>query len=229
MYFFIFGINDKSMENFEIIQHAIEEVEEKKWGVTQQFFEIHEVVYEGDKPKIAHIDEDDPDGVAVVYFPVKDEKFYLAIYVRTIPNIGVKWVDTEAGHRVYFKATSDDLNFDQLASLTTLKPTAGWSKGDKKRYGNSPYSFSCVQFMPNPEPDEFEDKLNKLLDFLEADIEGIRRLVDVACCQIQVATIFHNGNTMLGGFHLDRRQLSRLGALDVEIDFDLYAEGRFFK
>ena len=83
--------------------------------------------------------------------------------------------------------------------------------------------------MPNPEPDEFENKLCKLLDFLEKDIDGIRRLADAAHGQIQAASIFHNGNTMLGGFHLDKHLLGRLNALRIEIDFDLYAEGRFFQ
>jgi len=221
--------NHQPMTNFEIIKHAIEEVEKKSWGVTQQFLGIHELIYEDNKPKIAHIDQDAPDGTAIVYFPVKDEKFYLAIYIKTIPDIDISWVGTEAGHSVYFKATSDNLDFSQLASLTTLKPTGGWSKGDMKKYGNSTYSFSCIELIPNPEPDEFEDKLNKLLDFLEKDKDGIRKLVNVAHGRIQVASIFHNGNTMLGGFHLSKHLLSRLNALEVEINFDLYAEGRFFK
>jgi len=93
----------------------------------------------------------------------------------------------------------------------------------------SSWSFSCIQFIPNPEPDGFEDKLNKLLDFLEKDSEGIRKLANIADGQIQVASIFHNGNTMLGGFHPDKQLLRRLNALEVEIDLDLYAEGRFFK
>jgi hypothetical protein len=56
---------------------------------------------------------------------VKDEKFYFTIYVKTRPAININGVGTEGCHRVYFKATSDNLNFGQLASLTTLKPTNG--------------------------------------------------------------------------------------------------------
>jgi Domain of unknown function (DUF4279) len=69
---------------------------------------------------------------------------------------------------------------------------------------------------------------SKLLDFLERNIDGIRRLADIGGGQIQVASIFYNVNTMLGGFHLDKELLKRLNSLKVEIDFDLYAEGRFF-
>jgi hypothetical protein len=217
------------MTDFEITKVAIEEIETKAWGTTQQFLQIHELIYEEDSPKILHIDKDESNGTAIVYFPVKDEEFYFAVSVATTPTINVRWVDTEAMHRVYFRATSEDLDFEQLASLTTLKPTGGWKKGERKKYGNSVYKYSSIEFLPNPEPDAFDDKIHKLLDFLERDIDGIRRLANIGGGQIQVASIFHNGNTMLGGYHLDKRLLSRLDALEVEIDFDLYAEGRFFK
>ncbi len=213
------------MTDLDIIKHATGEVEEKNWGVTQQFLAIHELVYKDNKPEIAHIDKEDPDGTVKVYFPVKGEKFYFVVYMKADPGIDISWVGTEAQQRVYFSATSEDLDFRQLAGMTTLQPTSGWNKGDVRRYGNAVYKFSCVQFMPNPEPATFDEKLNKLLDFLERDIDGVRKLVSIAYGQIQVASVFHNGNTMLGGFHLDKRQLHRLQGLEVEIDFDLYAEG----
>jgi hypothetical protein len=34
---------------------------------------------------------------------------------------------------------------------------------------------------------------------------------------------------MLGGHHLDKDIIKRLAALNLELDFDLYAEGNFFK
>lgn len=44
----------------------------------------------------------------------------------------------------------------------------------------------------------------------------------------QVASSFHNGNTMLGGHHLDKDIIKRMAALNLEIDFDLYADGNKF-
>jgi Domain of unknown function (DUF4279) len=217
------------MNDLAILKLAATEVESKTWGVTQQFLEIHDLTYEDDKLKVAHIDKDKNDGEAIVYFPVKDEKFYLAIYIRTTPSMEIIGVGTEPDHKIYLRATSEKLSFEELSKLTSLKPTDGWNKGDKRKYGNSVYSFSCIEFMPNPEPDEFEDKIYKLLDFLDKDKEGVCRLAAMANGHIQVASVFHNGNTMLGGFHLDKHLISRLKALDLEIDFDLYAEGSFFK
>jgi hypothetical protein len=217
------------MTDLEITTVAIEEINKKSWGITQQFFEIHQILYEADQPKIAHINKHHSDGTAAVYFPVEKEKFYLAIYIQTTPIGDVIGVESAPDHSVYFRANSRDLSFDQLASLTTLSPTGGWNKGDKRRYGNSFHSFSSIELTPNPEPDEFANKLNSLLDFLEQDKDGIIRLVENAHGYIQVASIFHNGNTMLGGFHLDKQMISRLNALNLEIDFDIYAEGNFYK
>ncbi len=217
------------MTHLQIIKIATEEVESRTWGVTQQFLEIHELVYDEGKLLVAHVDKDKSDGEAIVYFPVKDEKFHLAIYIRTNPNLEIVGVGTEPNHKIYLRATSEILSYEELCKLTKLQPTDGWNKGDKRKYGNSVHSFSCVIFMPNPEPDEFEDKIKKLLDFLENDREGVHRLIGIANGHIQVASVFHNGNTILGGFHLDKILMNRLNALELEIDFDFYAEGRFFK
>ena len=95
-------------------------------------------------------------------------------------------VGTEPNHKIYLRATSEMLNFHELAKLTKLKPADGWNKGDRRKHGNSLYSFSCVKFMPNPEPDEFEDKINKLLDFLEKDVEAVVRTI---LCKLAVRCI----------------------------------------
>ncbi|MFO0331262.1 MAG: DUF4279 domain-containing protein, partial [Bacteroidota bacterium] len=76
---------------------------------------------------------------------------------------------------------------------------------------------------------EFEDKLVKLLDLLETDKEGIKRLVDKADGRISVAKTFHDGNGMFGGPHLDRKTVKRLADLNLSVDFDLYADGNSFK
>lgn len=212
-----------------IIEKAINEILLKECGTTEQLLEIHEVVYENDKPKVLRVDRESKDGSAIVYFPIKDEKFYLAVWLDTDPQVLVRGVGTEYYNSVYLKVTSDHLSFQELSSLTKLQPTKGWNKGDTRKFGNSFYNFTALHFEPNPEPDEFEDKLRKLLDFLDQDKEGFTKLVEKADVQIQVATIFHNGNKMLGGHHLDKLIIKRLGSYNLEIDFDLYAEGKLYK
>lgn len=78
-----------------IIQKAIEEIETKTFGVTEQLLDIHQVVYENDQPRVARVDTEKEDGSAIVYFPVKDEKFYLVIYLDTKPQVSVRSIGTE--------------------------------------------------------------------------------------------------------------------------------------
>ena len=217
------------MTDIEIIQICTEEVEQKSWGITEQFLDIHSLVYEAGKLKIERIDRDKRDGILIAYISVKDERFYLAIYVKANPKPEIVGVGTEPYHSVYFRVTSETLDFDQLSCLTKLKPTGGWNKGDMRKYGKGEYNFTSLEFLPNPEPDEFDDKLENLLDFLEQDEEGIKKLVEMAGGYIQVAMFFHNGNTMLGGPHLSKNAIKRMNALNLEIDFDLYANGKYFK
>ncbi len=217
------------MINIRIVQCAIEEIKNRNFGVMEEFMKIHEVVYQDGKPKIERVDDEKEDGTGIIYFPVKNEKFYLAIYVNTVPEIAVAGVDIESNNCVYFKAYSDMSDANELSLMTRLKPTSIHNKRDKKKFGNGYYKNSVIRFEPNPEPDEFEDKLKKLLDFLEQDKEGIARLVDKANGFIQVVIIAHNGNTMLGGPHIDNESIQRMGALNLGIDFDLYAEGNKWK
>src|SRR5688500_15961875 len=94
-----------------IIEKAIEEVETKTLGVTEQFLEIHNLVYIDNKPKIARVDTDKEDE-AIVYFNVENEKFFLAVYVDLKPNVSVRWVNTEPYHSIYFRASSDKLSLE---------------------------------------------------------------------------------------------------------------------
>lgn len=82
--------------------------------------------------------------------------------------------------------------------------------------------------MPNPELDSIVHKLEKLLDFLEEDKEGVRRLVAEANGYIQVAMDIHNANGMIGGPFLSRKMVERINNLGLAIDFDLYVGGNLF-
>lgn len=212
-----------------IYKKAIEEIEAKTFGVTEQFLEIHKIVYENNSPKIARIDTSKADE-AIVYFNVEGEKFFLAVYVDIHPDIEVRWLNTVPYHSVYFRASSETLSLKELEALTKLKSTKGRSKGDKKRTDRAEilWKESTIMFEPNPETDEFEDKLTKLLDFLEQDKEGIGKLVHHAGGYIQVYSSFHNGNTLIGGHHINRDQIKRMSELNLEIDFDISADGNFF-
>lgn len=217
------------MVDSAIIEKAIEEVEIKSFGVAEQFLNVHKVVYVGNKPKVARVDTD-KDDEAIVYFYVEDEKFFLAVYVDLKPAVSVRWINTEPYHSVYFTASSEALSLEELAQITTLTSTKGRNKGDKRNTnsGKVEWKRSTIDFEPNPEADEFEDKLTKLLDYLEQDITGVEKLVNSAGGYIQVYSSFHNGNTMIGGHYINKDHIKRMGKLNLEIDFDISADGNFF-
>jgi hypothetical protein len=213
------------MTDNSFIQKAIEELKTPSLGVTEQILKIHEVVYEDGVPKVLRVDREREDGTVIVYFQVKEEKFYLAIYLDSQPQIALRWVDTESYTTIYCRATSESLSYVELAALTKLKPTSGWNKGDLKKHGKSAYNFSAIHYELNPGPDEWKDKLNKLLDMLEQDQDGVRALADNASGYIQVQITYHNGNGLIGGPHISRDALKRMAALNLAIDFDQYLGG----
>ncbi|MBW3524060.1 hypothetical protein [Chryseobacterium sp. NKUCC03_KSP] len=148
------------MTEQQIIELIQKEFKEKTLGLTEQYLEIHSPIYADNKLKIDRIDRDKTDKLIIAYLPVLDEKFYFAVYIDTKSNAVIS-IDTEAYHRVYFRATSETLSSDELKVMTCLTPTELWNKGDLRKSGKSNYTFSNLTILPNPEPDEFEDKLKK--------------------------------------------------------------------
>lgn len=215
-----------------IIQKATEELATKSFGVTEQFLAIHQVAYVDGVPMVARVDTEKEDGTAIVYFPIVGQKFSLAIYLNTVPTVSVRWVDIEPYHSVYFRASSDSFSSQELAALTKLTSTRWRNKGDRKNPKGKAdicWKESTIDFEPNPEVDAFEDKLTKLLTFLEQDEAGVKNLVDKADGYIQVYSSFHNGNTLIGGHHINIDHIKRMSKLNLEIDFDISADGNFFK
>ena len=196
-----------------------QELHSKTFGITEQYLEILSPIYEDQKLKIDWVDRDKEDGSTVVYIPV-DEYFSLAVMLdeETEEILGIT---TESRNHVSLRVTSEPQSSKELMSLTKLKPTRFWDKGDYKLNKRLRYDFSCIEFTPNPEPDEVEDKIEKLLSYLESDKKGILSLPPNA--YIQVVMDFHYGNQLLGDLTLKRKTLQRLSDLQLEISFDFTA------
>jgi hypothetical protein len=209
------------MTDEQVIELIESEFREKTLGVTEHYLEIHSPIYTENNLQVDRIDREREDEIIVAYLPVLDQKFYFAVYIN-IDCKEITGLGTEAHHSVYFRAASEALSADDLKEMTILSPTSFWNKGDLRKNRKSTYPFSNIEILPNPEPDEFEDKLKKLLDLLELDKEGIKRLASKANCYIQVAMDIHNANGMIGGPVLDKVDVKRISDLGLWIDFDLY-------
>lgn len=216
-------MNDKKIR--QIIE---DELSEKRWALTEQYLDCHNVVYNNGTVVIDRVDRETNDGTIIAYLPVENENFHFAIFIDSETQ-SFAGIDTESWNRIYFRATSETLSLEEISAFTKLSPTRSWNIGDLRKDGKTKYNFTSFEIQPNPEPDEFEDKLIKLLDFLHEDKDGVKTLVEKANGFIQAAIEFHDGNSMLGGLHLDSEIIHRMSNLNLKIDIDLYTSGNKFE
>lgn len=208
----------------EAVRIAKLEIKNPEWGVTQQFLEIHQIEEDNGDLKVAHIDRQDL--ATIVYFKVKGQNFYFIIEVED--NGEISSVDIENGVSLYLFAISESLTAEEMESMTKLPATEKIVKGNQRPGIKIFYKFNAITIEPNLEPAPFEIKLKKLLAYLCQDREGILRLTHQVDCFIRAHIVFHNANTILRGFHLDKKIIQQMSDLNLDIDFALFAEGELF-
>jgi hypothetical protein len=216
------------MTDIEISKLIVKKFEEKTLGVTSQYLQKHQPIYENVQLKIDRIDREKNDDTIIVYLPVKNEYFFFSVYIDKKSG-KIFSIGTESRNLVSAIFASDTMTSSELKLLTRLNCQEFWNKGDKKPNRQSIYKFSGIEFFPNPEPDEVEDKLEKLLSFLETDKERILSLSTKANGYVKVLMDFHGGNQLLGGMSLDSEIINRISALGLSIDFQITVWGNSFK
>ena len=216
------------MTDIEISKIIHKEFKEKSLLVTSQYLEIHSPIYESEQIRIERIDRDKTNNKVIAYLPVKDEYFFFAVFIDNKTG-EILEIDTESRNLVSVVFVSEILNSTQLKSLTKLKCQECWNKGDKIPHKKAFYKHSGIVFYANPEPDGFEDKLEKLLNFLESDKEGILLASTKAKGYIHVSMDFHRGNQLLGSFKMECEIVKRISTLNLEINFRITAWGNNFK
>ena len=216
-------------EKFKVyIDTAIKELEHPTFDITKQYLEVMELEKENELAKVARIDEKQSDSHVVIYFHIKDEKFFIVINVTKEKTIEVDWVWIESGHRVYFTATSAELTFKELSSNLYLSPLSGYSKEEIRPQNQRKYKFSRVSYEPNwNQAYGLEEKLIELLIQLEKDTTGVRSLSKVANSCISISK--HQYISASAGIHLNKDIISRLNNLNLEIDIDTYICGNKIK
>jgi hypothetical protein len=210
------------------IDKAIEEILDPAFAVTKQYLEVNDVQFENGKPKVERVDLDYAENLAAVYFPFKDERYFLQINLEKTPEIKVNFVHTESGNRTYLTATSKSLTFEELSKNLPFQPLTGWSKGDFRKNGKSQYNFSRVFFEPfASEAYEMEKQLDLLLTELERNAESIKQLTEKATTYISVCKHqYVSGNS---GVHFDIELINRLSRLNLSVDIDIYIVGNPLK
>jgi hypothetical protein len=206
------------------IDVAIAEVLNPAFAVTRQYLESNEIAFENGKHKVERLDLNRSDNLVAVYFPFKNERFFLQVDVTKAPEVKVDFVWTENGTRTYLTAVSEELTFTELSHGFPFQPLTGWSKGDNKKDGKSQYTFSRLEFdIFTSEAYDLNQQLDLLLNELEKDVESVKRLTEKASTIIAVCKHqYVSGNA---GIHLDIQTIKRLSNLNLSIDIDMYISG----
>lgn len=209
----------------KLIKKAISEIKNPTFTITEELLEVLNVEKENGNLKVERVDLESFDETNVVYFPVENEPFFIAVSFLKEDNEIIS-VGTENGNQIYFTATSEDLTFEQLAEVTILSEITGWSLNDDWEFGNRKlkYDYSCLSFEPiKSNAYELETKLKLVLTELEKDLDGIRKLTKIANAIISI----HHRQYMDGnkGINLDIDTINRLSKLNVGINIDQYVCG----
>src|SRR6187402_337580 len=214
------------MTDKEVVELIEKEFTEKTLAVTEQYLDIHQPIYKNGQLVISRIDREDTDTI-IAYLPVNDEYFFFAVYID-IASKELVSITTESRNTVSLIAISEILNSNEIQTFTTIKANETWNKGDFKLNSKLKHAFSGIEFLPNPEPDEIEDKLNKLLMVLQQDKSGIRTLASNCNAFVQVTMDFHRGNQILGSALLCLDDIQILNELNLKVRFDFTAWGEPF-
>ncbi|MCL1991817.1 MAG: DUF4279 domain-containing protein [Spirochaetes bacterium] len=151
-------------------------------------------------------------------YKIENEKYFLLISID-IKTKGIDWVALRNSNECYLTATSWDLSLQELAEITTLKHTSGWSKGDKISHG-SVYSYSRINFkLVEKTSHELEVALSLLLDELEKDKNGIVELTKKSSAYIAIYKYqYISGNP---GMSLKIETINRLSNLNLGFAVDV--------
>lgn len=197
--------------------------------MTRQYLKILEIKYEDNKPKVAKINFNENQNQATAYVELKNESFYLEFIFNTTDNIELTGIDTLPFVGVSFIPTSEKLTTEELLKITSIKPTKTIKKGDNISNGKCEYTYNGLEFKTSSEPGRLETKLKYLLDTLETDTEGIKKLSkQTSTKDIFVTIIYHIGNGNFTGLYVDNDTINRISKLGLELTFDIYATGNKF-
>jgi hypothetical protein len=203
-----------------LIEIAQNELANPSSAWSEALIKTYPCVTENGKATIARVDLDIYEGIGAAYAPVKDERFFLVVFVD-LSTGAVTGVATESWNRIKFTAISETLSAEALRQLTSIKPNSIINKGDK--IGPDTYSYSSISVVIDSAiPESVEAKLRKLLNILKEDPDGIKQLVEQADGEIVVAIDYPVRTGSLGDIMLENDILRDIAALGLSINWHAF-------
>ena len=216
----------KKMEKRKYLEKAIKEIESPEFAHTKQILEVNDVEKENGHYKIEDVIENKEK--IDIYFNIKNEKYFLCISINKETD-EVIFPSIKNSNHCYFFATSETKSLKELASYTKIKYTSGYSKGEERKIGKKQKiaNHSCIEFdLLKSNVYETEEAIEKLLDKLEEDKEGIINLIKNSSAIIEICKYqYVSANA---GFSLSNNLIKRLNEFQIGIDVDTYICGKEF-
>jgi len=211
----------------KVIELAQKEILTPTWGVTEQFFTVHEPLLRNGKPEVARVDETREEGLYYIYFPIKDQSYFFVLIIeKANDELKISGAYNEARVLTYLLIGSDSTAPDAITKRIGIKPTEVSVKGTPRRHGNGHYNTNMWTYEPQKDcPDELERKLAILLGHLSSHSAALAELSKT--CEISINIVYHSyqGFGSLGGFHITNNIIKKIAKLDIGVDFDLYVSG----
>ena len=168
------------------------------------------------EPVIARVDRDVPDGPVIVYFAIENRSYFLAAFVNERPSPAITGIHLEPGVEVAFQVFSQTHPLAALRAVTTLVPTSTWDDMPNGR-------TSGLAIQPGwSMADSTDDSVNRMLDLLDTDPEGVVRLAALADAFIEVDWY---GAAHMPQFPLRAGTLERLARLHIELRVSIAITG----
>lgn len=207
------------------IRKAIDELHCKSNNVTQILLSTHCVKYQNDKPIVVNVQYVEEVNHAVVSFELEEVDFYLSLLVNDDDGEVIPYAASQ--YKISL-LTSADKGIEELLSMTVLVPDSWEDRDDSIGDDGEHEDGSALYFEPNPGWGGFAEKMDKMLTYLETDVEGVRRLVAEANAFLHVCNCYHVKYIQNEAMELDKKTMSRLVALGLSVNFENQAEGEYF-
>jgi hypothetical protein len=214
----------------QILKAARTEIKNPIRPSTEQLLNVMEVkVDANDLAIVKHLEIDQEKQEAIVFFEVKESSFYLKIHLNLEDEIEVVFADTAPFINISLSFLSEEHSLDQLLGKTILKPSETTKVGDTTFIENKveyKSTYNDITFVGSEKIDHIEGKLLEFIRFLEQDKVGIKKLVEMTGDKtLFIIFIYHISNGNFSGLSLNSEIIKRLAELDLQVTFDLYAEG----
>jgi hypothetical protein len=233
--------NNPMMNDINLLKEiADKELNDPQWAVTRQFLEVNSIELLDNEYVYERYSTDNTKSIfgdinniiekycyeIVFYYKIKGERYFYCIGVNINEKEITRVFICESCY-CYLSAYSEDMTLQEMARLTKLKYFNGGTKGEKINRGRGFYSGSWIEYkFTNNESYFLEDALNMLLDELEKDKNGIKKLVKKTNASIQI--VKYQYISANAGIDINKETIKRLYKLNLSFSIDMYICGEKF-